>query len=160
MHVGNIIWKIIFPLLHAFWQKNKCFAFHYKCFPYYCRRYSGSRKRALTMAKTSYICLLFIAKRMIKCQRMYFGYFSKHGLSEACHFWGCIHKWLVVSYTMYVTLCIVVRPCRPRSDRIFVFPSGDSSEHKYCGHQIHSPSMQSIYCFPINVCSPCASWLH
>lgn len=123
MHVGNIIWKIIFPVLHCFWQKTKCFAFHSECFPYYCRKYSGSRKRALTMAKTGYICHLFIAKRMIKLQRIYFGYFSKNGLNKACHFWGCIHKWFVVSYTMYVTLCIVVRrPCRPRSDRIFVSP--------------------------------------
>jgi len=42
--MGNIVWKIIFPIFYFFWQKTKCFTFHYKCCLYYCRRYSDSRK--------------------------------------------------------------------------------------------------------------------
>lgn len=91
---------------------------------------------------------------------MCFGYFSENGFNEASHSEGAFINGQYCLYTLYVTLCAIIRrPGRPHSDRMFIFPSGDSSEQKYCGDHILLSSIHSISCFPINICSPCASWL-
>lgn len=92
---------------------------------------------------------------------MCFGYFSENGLKEASHSKGGFIQSPWCLYSLCVTLCIITwRPDRPHSNRILISPSGDSSEQKYFNEHILLSIVHNISCFPINVCSPCASWLH